>query len=626
MRIPELAKSKKLLCPTLMALSLIIFSLGVAYAQQGGAVQVLTGEVKVDGGVFYLLPNLKRGQIVYVYASGMSSNLDPFVALADNKLDAVALRKEFRADIEQAIAGGRDPLEVVPEFADTFFVAWDDDSGTGYDSSFEFTIPADGDYQLLVTGTPTPDTFGNYRVLIGLDAPKVSTGQAEPTGDIIAIPDEVDTTGLTAVVEEVTGSFTEDKRTTFFVLKDIDAGDTVYAYVEATSGDLAPILLLNDFGGKPIRSGNLSGQDSRATLEYTFDEDSRNFRIRVNGCCEDGAVTTGDYRLLVGVNAPEVLTGKAAGTKQPVIRQPAEVQVGIIMEQITGVDQKSENFGVVVDMEMRWIDPKLAFSPDECQCPFQTFNLSSFDKYLAQKGITEWPAFTLFNQQGRRDSQSQLVAVTPQGEALYVERFSATLQAPDFNFERFPFDTQQFFIRIKSVFPEEFFVYRDLEGVSALGEQLGEEEWVVNDFETSIDTHNNGSRFSFGFSAHRHLNFYIFRIFVPVMVIIIVSWFTFFLKDYGKRVDVASANLLLFIAFNFTISDSLPRLGYLTLLDTILISTFVVTALVIVFNVYLKRLEVDGKQNFANRVDKYMIWIYPVAYFVAFAIVSLFFT
>ncbi len=52
------------------------------------------------------------------------------------------------------------------------------------------------------------------------------------------------------------------------------------------------------------------------------------------------------------------------------------------MEQITGVDQKSENFGVVADLRIEWTDPALAFSPDECQCRFKTLRIGAFDKYL----------------------------------------------------------------------------------------------------------------------------------------------------------------------------------------------------------------------------------------------------
>jgi hypothetical protein len=60
-------------------------------------------------------------------------------------------------------------------------------------------------------------------------------------------------------------------------------------------------------------------------------------------------------------------------------------------------------------------------------------------------------------------------------------------------------------------------------------------------------------------------------------------------KDYAKRVDAAGANLLLFIAFSFATSNDLPRLGNLSFVDTLLISAFPVTAVVLILSAYLRR-------------------------------------
>lgn len=606
-------------------LSSIVGTVPSAQAQEeeeAGAVQRLTGQIDPTGRDLYNLPDLEAGDQLTVYVAGTTGNLDPFIGLADDTLNQETLGDEFVGLIRQVIAAGRDPLEALPEIADTFFLAWDDDSGSGYDAAFEFRVPEDGDYKLVVASTPTKQSFGTYDLLLGLNAPEVLEGEADPTGDLIAEFDEAESRRI--AVQEKTDTLTTDRNSTFFVLEKLNAGETLYAFVEATGDDLRPILELRDFGSKLVRVANLSGQDTRATIEFPVPVDVENYRLVVRGCCEDEP-TTGDFRLFVGLNEPNVLSGSPTSIGGTVLQEPTPVRVGIRMDQITGVDQRAENFGVVADIQMRWTDPALAFSPDSCQCAFKTFTASSFSSFATANDI-QWPAFNLFNQQGRRDSQNQLYVIQPDGEAIYVERFSATLQAPDFDFSLFPFDRQQFFVRVISVFPQEFYVFSDLEGESGLGEQLGEEEWIVTEAETSVDTINNSSRFSLGFEASRHLTFYIFRIFVPVLVIIIVSWITFFLKDYGKRVDVAAGNLLLFIAFNFTISSELPRLGYLTFMDTILVSTFVVTALVVVFNVYLKRLEVNNQADRANHLDRYMIWVYPLAYITAFVVVTFLFT
>jgi hypothetical protein len=602
-----------------------VMGLGAAQAQEAGQVQVLTGRVdERAAGAWYLLPSLKQGQTLYVYVEGTSNNLDPLAALGDSSVKAGTLGGQFASDVEQAIREGRDPLRVLPEFADKYFLAWDDDSGQGYAATFEFLIPADGDYQLLVTNSPFNETFGTYRLLVGLDAPQVLTGEAQPTGaDLVITQDVPGSAGV--AVQEITGSLTEAKPSTFLFLNDFEPDDTLNVFIEATSGDLIPAVVLEDFGSKPVRSGDYLADRSQASLEYHFPDGGSNYRLNISGAEN----STGDYRLLLGRNAPEVLSGQAAPGEGLIVRQPIQAEVGVRLDQITDVDQKAENYGAVISLRIEWTDPVLAFSPEDCNCAFKLFTQKDFDKFIAETE-GQWPEFTLFNQQNNRWTQNKLVVIDPNGHATYFERFTTSFQAPDFDFRRFPFDAQQFYIRVDSLFPEEYVVFSDLEQFTAVGDQLGEEEWYLteSDVQVSSETATTGnvtSRYSFHFEARRHLNFYIFRILVPLLLIITVAWITFFLQDFGKRIEATSANLLLFIAFNFTVGTSLPALGYLTYLDTVLIAAFIISVLVVAYNVYLKWLEVKNRRARAERIDRYMIWLYPLGYLAAIGVVTLVF-
>ena len=115
----------------------------------------------------------------------------------------------------------------------------------------------------------------------------------------------------------------------------------------------------------------------------------------------DGTVTEGDYRVLVGVNAPDVLSGQAQPQGDKVLAAPIEVQTGLKILRISAVDSPNENFTVLGSLRMDWTDPALAFSPDSCNCSVKLYTDKEVDRFLAEVG-SRWPAFTFFNQLGNR--------------------------------------------------------------------------------------------------------------------------------------------------------------------------------------------------------------------------------
>jgi hypothetical protein len=599
-----------------------------ASAKGAPRIQEITGHLEPGERLVYTLPKLKKGQILYARVLRTSGNLDPFLVLIRPGTDFTAVRQAFAEKLEQTIAAGGDPLVMIPEFAKRYNLVWNDDGGLGYGAELRFRIPQSGTYTVLLRSGFARDTFGGFRLILGLDAPKVLTGKARRTGARFAFLDRKESSATTAV-QETKLTFSAQRPSTFFFLSPIEAGKTLYIYLEGAPNRPLPTFTLHDYGDKPVRNSQPGAKPGTAVLQYTFPENGLNYILRFNGRPDGGKVSSGTFRLLIGLDDPTVLTGEAAPKGRQILKQPIPVLIGFRLQQITNVDQRAENFGVVATLQMRWKDPALAFSPDTCQCTFKVFRDDAFGKFATTQHIP-WPEFTIFNQQGNRWVQNRYVVVFPDGAAIYLERFSTTMQAPDFDFRHFPFDRQKFFIRIDNLYPQEFFRFQSMKEFNQVGTQLGEEEWLVIDSSTSVTSDMSSSlrpvsRFNFLFEAKRHLTYYIFRIFLPLFVIIAVSWIIFFSKDYAKRVDVAGTNLLIFVAFNFTISSDLPRLGYLTFMDSIIVSGFVVTSLVLIFNVIIRRLELTGMVGWVKKVDQYMLWIYPLFYIAAVMIVTIFF-
>jgi len=353
-----------------------------------------------------------------------------------------------------------------------------------------------------------------------------------------------------------------------------------------------------------------------ARTQYLYTEDDAAPSLEIKALNPSGAVVDGSFRVLVGINTPEVLQGQAIVGGRELIRTPIPVTVALQVDQITSISQKDENFAVVGSLQLLWVDPRLAFNPSSCKCNKKVYETADFHKRASEAGL-RLPSYLFLNQQGNRWSQESRITIRPDGSAKLYERFSVTLQAPDFDLRQLPFDVQKFFVRLGLIESTRHFVFVADPEFNRVGQHLGEEEWIITDWETSVtevQMRDQHSQFDFVMHAQRHVMYYVVRIFVPLALLIAVSWISFFLKDYSKRVDVSAGNLLAFIAFNFTLGSDLPRLGYLTFLDQLMVIAFAFAAIMVIYNVIMRRLERSGMPHGMETLDSILLWLYPVMF------------
>ena len=460
-----------------------------AAQDQPARVQRITGRLQAGESHAYLLKDLQAGDRLTASMRSTSGNLDPAIGVTDTAMPLAEVMTRYRADIQRLAAGNENVALALDDLRNQYFLAWDDDSGEGYAAALEFVVPAAGDYALLAGASLSAfgrATSGDYELLIGLNAAEAQRGATESAGAPIAerLPGAW---GLPPSVEAASGTLTAAAPTVNLKLVDIDAGETLAAYVEATSGNLIPTLILRDYGGKAVEAANLGGQEPQAALQYTVTEGAVGYSLDVQAApLPDGTLTQGDYRLLVGLNAPDVLTGQAQPQGDKVLDAPIEVKAGLKILRISEVDSPNENFTVLGSLRMDWTDPELAFSPDSCNCSVKLYSDKEVDRFLAEVG-SRWPAFTFFNQLGNRWIQSRAAAIWPDGSARYAESFNTKFQA-DFDFRQYPFDTQTFPVFLDLVYPTSMYTMTELPGYSEIDPAHGEDEFIISDFTAAAST------------------------------------------------------------------------------------------------------------------------------------------
>jgi predicted ABC-type sugar transport system permease subunit len=83
---------------------------------------------------------------------------------------------------------------------------------------------------------------------------------------------------------------------------------------------------------------------------------------------------------------------------------------------------------------------------------------------------------------------------------------------------------------------------------------------------------------------------------------------------FGVRVRASATGILTIVAFQFVASQNLPRIGYLTVMDKVMVISFLLLAITVLQSYVVSRYQGTHPAR-ALQIDIASRWIFPLAYF-----------
>jgi len=287
---------------------------------------------------------------------------------------------------------------------------------------------------------------------------------------------------------------------------------------------------------------------------------------------------------------------------------------------ISDISEVNNTFRAEFDIVAVWTDPRLAFDAETEGSDRRVF-VGPASEQLRTK---IWNAQGIAaNAVGALEMTSQKITTFPDGRLMLEVRVSGTLRA-NLDYRRFPFDEQVLPVHIES-----YAWNRDMMTVEGLPDATGFDlnfhlpEWDVTEVTSSVSEINRPrdpvpySRLTYAIQIDRKAGFYVWKVFLPLFVIVGISWVVFWMgrEALGRRAGVSVTGILTVIAYQFIVSEAIPRVSYLTVLDKLLLLSMVAIASTLLVSIYVEAMDSRGKDP--SQVDRICRSAFPITYYLA---------
>ncbi|MCP4381892.1 MAG: hypothetical protein GY798_10865 [Hyphomicrobiales bacterium] len=309
---------------------------------------------------------------------------------------------------------------------------------------------------------------------------------------------------------------------------------------------------------------------------------------------------------------PDMRTGERPDS----LSQPTEITASFIVADILGVDDANQQINLDIFGTFSWRDPRLA-GLDGC-------------RYMRTQVWT--PDVVIYNSsnlRAQRTNARDQVVIGEDGMVTYQQRFVGKVSSYH-SLRRFPFDRHNFEISVGSIHQgDDTLIFRVDEENTWIASRLNIEGWDVTGVSikaVTIERQSLGlavSVLTLTISAVRQWDYYLYRVMAPLLLVVAMSWTIFWVPPirFEFQIGLGATSMLTVIAFNLAVSGTLPRLGYLTLLDKSISWAILLVFLSIVEALITGRLTLHGNEERALQIDRQARVFFPVLLFVGWFVI-----
>lgn len=183
-----------------------------------------------------------------------------------------------------------------------------------------------------------------------------------------------------------------------------------------------------------------------------------------------------------------------------------------------------------------------------------------------------------------------------------------------FNLQNFPFDKQILKIQLENLLGMgtghidfDSFVAKNLENLEF---DLSGWKYLGFEAENKVFKDMSGlddlSGIEISLFLEREPGYYVFKVILPILLILIVCWSVTWIspEELESKLTITIVCLLSLIAYNFVIDSELPKLDYLTILDWIILVSYVYATIPNFLSIITFRLHKAGNIILINIIDQ----------------------